>query len=105
MSFRRRLEQSYGVTAKWAQSTLPCLPLPQITRERDWAHCCWRTRSGGSNGWGTILEFGLLFSMRSMTEPKNFMSGMGFFHSYHRNVDYSCPWVRYREVWGDYRRF
>jgi hypothetical protein len=38
MSFRRRLEQSYGVTAKWAQSTLPCSPLPQITRGRDWAH-------------------------------------------------------------------
>jgi hypothetical protein len=35
-----------------------------------------------------------------MTEPKNFMSGMASFHSYHRNLDCSCPWVRYREIWG-----
>ena len=49
---------------------------------------------------GTILEFGPLFSMRSMTGPKNFMSVMGSLRSYHRSVDYSCPWVQYREVWG-----
>jgi len=38
--------------------------------------------------------------MRSMTGPKNFMSVMGSLRSYHRSVDYSCPWVQYREVWG-----